>query len=70
MFIHTKYEEPIVIMVFRCAMQKVLCVTPPPPPLASRRTVEIVVGDGMREVGKYLIICAPPYNAPYKPPYK
>jgi hypothetical protein len=28
-FIHTKYGEPIVIMVFRCAIQKVLCLTPP-----------------------------------------
>jgi hypothetical protein len=28
-FIHTKYGGPIVIMVFRCAMQKVLCLTPP-----------------------------------------
>jgi hypothetical protein len=28
-FIHTKSGEPIVIMVFRCAIQKVLCLTPP-----------------------------------------
>jgi hypothetical protein len=27
--IHTKSGEPIVIMVFRRAMQKVLCLTPP-----------------------------------------
>jgi hypothetical protein len=27
-FIHTKYGEPIVIMVFRRAIQKVLCLTP------------------------------------------
>jgi hypothetical protein len=31
-FIHTKYGEPIVIMVFRRAIKKVLCLTPPPPP--------------------------------------
>jgi hypothetical protein len=29
-FIHTKYGEPIVIMVFRRAILKVLCLTPPP----------------------------------------
>jgi hypothetical protein len=29
-FIHTKYGEPIVIMVFRRAMQQVFCLTPPP----------------------------------------
>jgi hypothetical protein len=34
-FIHTKYGESYVIMVFRCAIQKVLCLTPPP--LAARR---------------------------------
>ena len=28
-FIHTKYGEPIVIMVFRRAIQKVLCLSPP-----------------------------------------
>jgi hypothetical protein len=28
-FIHTKYGEPIVIIVFRCTIQKVLCLTPP-----------------------------------------
>jgi hypothetical protein len=28
-FIHTKYGEPIVIMVFRRTIQKVLCLTPP-----------------------------------------
>jgi hypothetical protein len=28
-FIHTKYREPIVIMVFRRAIQKALCLTPP-----------------------------------------
>ena len=28
-FIHTEYGEPIVIMVFRCAILKVLCLTPP-----------------------------------------
>jgi hypothetical protein len=28
-FIHTKSGEPIVIMVFRRAVQKVLCSTPP-----------------------------------------
>jgi hypothetical protein len=28
-FIHTKYGEPIVIMVFRCTIQKVLCLSPP-----------------------------------------
>jgi hypothetical protein len=28
-FIHTKYGEPIVIMVFRRAMQKARCLTPP-----------------------------------------
>jgi hypothetical protein len=27
-FIHTKYGEPIVVMVFRRAIQKVLCLTP------------------------------------------
>jgi hypothetical protein len=31
-FIHTKYGEPIVIMVFRRAIQKGLCLTPPPCP--------------------------------------
>jgi hypothetical protein len=34
-FIHTKYGEPIVIMGFRCTIQKVLCLTPPE--LVSRR---------------------------------
>jgi hypothetical protein len=29
-FIHTKYGEPIVIMDFRRAIQKALCLTPPP----------------------------------------
>jgi hypothetical protein len=29
-FIHTKYGEPIVIMVFRRTIQKVLCLSPPP----------------------------------------
>ena len=29
-FFHAKYGEPIVIMDFRCAIQKVLCLTPPP----------------------------------------
>jgi ankyrin repeat protein len=29
-FIHTKFGEPIVIMVFRRAIQKVLCLSPPP----------------------------------------
>jgi hypothetical protein len=28
-FVHKKYGEPIVIMVFRRAMQKVRCLTPP-----------------------------------------
>jgi hypothetical protein len=28
-FIHTTYGEPIVIMVFRCTIQKVLCLSPP-----------------------------------------
>jgi hypothetical protein len=28
-FIHTKYGEPIVIMVFRRAIQTVLCLSPP-----------------------------------------
>jgi hypothetical protein len=28
-FIHTKYGEPIVIMVFRCTIQKLLCLSPP-----------------------------------------
>jgi hypothetical protein len=28
-FIHTNYGEPIAIMVFRRAMQKVLCLSPP-----------------------------------------
>ena len=28
-FIYTKYGEPIVIMAFRRAMQKALCLTPP-----------------------------------------
>jgi hypothetical protein len=28
-FMHTKYGEPIVIMVFRCTIQTVLCLSPP-----------------------------------------
>jgi hypothetical protein len=34
-FIHTKYGEPIAIMVFRCTIQKVLCLSHP----ASRAVV-------------------------------
>ena len=38
-FIHTKYGEPIVIMVFRRAMQKALCLTPLAVSLGQFRTI-------------------------------
>jgi hypothetical protein len=53
-FIHTKYGEPIVIMVFRCTMQKVLCLSPPAAvrPRAAepfrRRSVYLSIGSPYR----------------------